>query len=84
MTPKSVILETFFNGGINALKNLRKSSKLDGFFIINTVLKRNQTLTGPYDGPPQIAWKALKIFIVFTTAFKREGTCPMEVKLNIA
>ena len=34
-------------------------------------------------GPPRVAWRALEILIVFTTASKWEATCPMKVKQSV-
>ena len=53
-------------------------------YSLCTVLNWEHIVTAQCDGPPQVAWRALKILVVFTTTFKREGTCPMKVKQNIA
>ena len=39
----------------------------------------DHTAPAPCDGPPGVAWRALEILIVFSTASKRKGTCPMKV-----
>ena len=44
----------------------------------------DHTVPAPCDGPPQVAWRALEILFVFTTASKREGTYPMKVKQSLA
>ena len=45
---------------------------------------RDHSVPAPSDGPPQVAWRALEILVVFNTASKREGTCPMKGKLSLA
>ena len=48
------------------------------------VLNWEHIVTAQCDGPPRVAWRALEILVIFTTAFKREGTCPMKVKQSLA
>ena len=53
-------------------------------YISATVLNWKHIVTAQCDGPLRVAWRALEILVVFTTAFKREGTCPMKVKQSLA
>ena len=48
------------------------------------VLNWDDKVTASCDGSPRVAWRALEILVVFTTAFKWEGTCPMKAKQSLA
>ena len=52
--------------------------------IPSTLENWDHSISAPSDGPARVAWRALEILVVFTTASKREGTCPMKVKQSLA
>ena len=52
-------------------------------FFAETDWDWDHTVPAPSDGPPPVAWRALKI-LVFTTAHKREGTGTIKVKQSLA
>ena len=49
-----------------------------------TVPNWDHTIPAPSDRSPRVAWRALQILVVFTTAYKREVTSPMKVKQSLA
>ena len=61
-----------------------KKGHIQSDFLFCTVLNWDDNVTAPCDGLPWVAWRALKILVVFTTAFKWERTCPMMVKQSLA
>ena len=55
-----------------------------GATIRITAANYDYSVPAPSDRPPRVAWKAFEILVVFTTASKKEGTCPMKVKQSLA
>ena len=51
---------------------------------LGTLSNFDHSVSAPCDGSPRVAWRPLEILVVFTTASKREGTCPMKVKQSLA